>query len=261
MLKELWFHRKLIMQNGIKDLYIRYAGSTFGAIWNLLNPIAQISIYTIVFSNIMLAKIPGLTSTSSYAIYLCSGLLPWLSFSETISRCSFSIVENSTILKKLPIPEDVFVVQNGISVLISLFISMFLLLALLIFLGFVPNNSWLLIPLIIILMELFALGIGLFFAGIYVFFKDMEQLIGILLQIWMWITPIVYVKDILPISFQNVLIWNPLYFYIEALHECIVFGRFPSIYSFYIMSGISALSVIGGNYILQQLKPEIRDVL
>ncbi len=261
MFNKLWFHRNLIIRNGLRDLYIRYVGSFFGVLWNVLQPLSQILIFTIVFSKIMLAKIPGLSSASSYAIYLCAGLLPWLSFSETISRCAFSISENASILKKLPIPEEVFVVQNLISMIVSLFISMFLLILLMLFLGYNPSISWCVIPMILIMLELFALGIGIFFSGIYVFFKDIGQIINIFLQLWMWLTPIVYVKEILPGYFQKIFLLNPLYYFIEALQKCILYGRVPSVQRFLIMAGISLASVWAGSMMLQKLKEEIRDVI
>ncbi len=110
-LRVFWIYRLFIWRSAISDLRYRYAGSAMGIFWNVLIPLLQILILTVVFSQIMAVRLPGAGSTEVFAIYLCSGLLPWLGFSECVSRGTQSFLENATYLKKLPIPEQIFVAQ------------------------------------------------------------------------------------------------------------------------------------------------------
>jgi ABC-type polysaccharide/polyol phosphate export permease len=98
-----------------------------GVFWNVLIPLLQILILTIVFSQIMEVRLPGAGSAKAFAIYLCAGLLPWLGFSECVSRGTQSFLENATYLKKLPIPEQIFVAQSTVGGTLSVGISMVLL--------------------------------------------------------------------------------------------------------------------------------------
>lgn len=261
MIVGLLKHRKFIWKNALSDLRNRYAGSMLGILWNLFNPLAQILVYTFVFSKIMVARLPASTSHYAFAIYLCSGLLPWISFSETILRGTNSLLENSTYLKKLPIPEQIFVAQVTVSSSLSLGISMILLFLVNALLGGFTNINWLGLPLVLLLFQGLAYGLALALSCLNVFFRDTGQLVSILMQIWMWVTPIVYVKDILPVPFQKVLWINPLYVYVESFHRIVVFGKWPMLEQWAAMVGITTISIFIGGLLLHKLHMEIRDVL
>ncbi len=261
MFTALWKHRNFIYNNAINDLRQRYAGSMFGMLWNVFNPLAQILVYTFVFSQVMAARLPELNSNYAFAIYLCAGLLPWISFSETILRGSSSLLENSTYLKKLPIPEQIFVAQTTVSSTLSLGISMVLLFIINFLIGGQFGYGWLSLPLVLLLFQGLAFGIALTMSCLIVFFRDIGQLLGIIMQIWMWMTPIVYVKEILPTSFQKLMVFNPIYPYIEALHDVIVFGKLPEAEIWLYMVMITFVFLIIGTLTINKLRKEIRDVL
>jgi len=201
-----------------------------GVFWNVLIPLAQILIYTLVFSQIMKARLPGAGSTVVFAIYLCSGLLPWLGFSECVSRGTQSFLENANYLKKLPIPEQIFVAQNAVGGTLSIGISMSLLFVLTVVLKGEITRTWLAVPIVILLFQSFGFGLGLMLGSLNVFFRDIGQGLGILLQMWMWLTPIIYVKDILPTLFQELLVFNPAFPFIDSLQGIIVRGLWPTPY-------------------------------
>ena len=143
---------------------------------------------------------------------------PWLGFAECVSRGTQSFLENATYLKKLPIPEQIFVAQNAVGGTLSVGISMVILFFLNIVLKAPITWTWLAVPVVILLLQSFGFGLGLMLGSLNVFFRDIGQGLGILLQMWMWLTPIVYVKDILPALFQELLVFQP----------CISLHRFPS---------------------------------
>ncbi len=261
MIINLWRYKKFIYINAINDLKHRYAGSMMGVFWNVLNPLMQIFVFTLVFSQIMKIRLPEISSTTGFAIYLCSGMLPWIAFSECVTRGADSFIENANYLKKLPIPEQIFVAKTAMSGTLSLVISMLLLFIVIIFLGAKIGWSWLLVLLILILFQCLGFGLGLMLSSLNVFFRDIGQMLRIILMLWMWLTPIIYTRDIIPEKLAHIMNFNPAFPFIDALHMIIVYGDLPMPWEWAAML-FYALSVpIFGYLVLRKLRPEIRDVL
>ncbi len=256
-----WNYRLFIWRSAMSDLRHRYAGSSMGVFWNVLIPLAQILIYTLVFSQIMKIRLPGAGSTVVFAIYLCSGLLPWLGFSECVSQGTQSFLENANYLKKLPIPEQIFVAQNAVGGTLSVGISMSLLFVLTVVLQGAITWTWMAVPMVILLFQSFGFGLGLILGSLNVFFRDIGQGLGILLQMWMWLTPIVYVKEILPALFQKFLVFNPVFPFIDALQGIIVGGLWPAPWHWGLMTFWALTAPLAGYIILGKLRTEIRDVI
>jgi lipopolysaccharide transport system permease protein len=261
VIRVLYHHRKYIFQNAWGDLRYRYAGSSIGVIWNILIPLAQILVFTVIFTRIMEIKLPGLTSQFGFPLYLCSGFLPWIAFSECVSRGANSFLENAQYLKKMPIPEQVFVAQTAMSATMSLFISLVLLFLLALIMGSEPTWLWLLLPPVAILFQGFGFGLGLLLSSLNVFFRDIGQFLGILLQIWMWMTPIVYPETILPEVLRFLMKFNPAYPFVHAMREMFLYGRLPAGWMWWGMVGWAFGIPALGYIVLRKLRPEIRDVL
>jgi len=256
-----WMYRLFIWRSAISDLRYRYAGSAMGVFWNVLIPLMQILIFAVVFSQIMEVRLPRAGGTNAFAIYLCSGLLPWFGFSECVTRGTQSFLENASYLKKLPIPEQVFVAQNAVGATLSLGVSMSLLLILTIILRGELTWAWLVVPTVILLFQSFGFGLGLMLGSLNVFFRDIGQGLGTVLQMWMWLTPIVYVKEMLPALFQTLLVFNPAFPFIDSLQGIIVHGLWPGRWHWGLMTLWALMSPLAGYMILRKLKPEIRDVI
>jgi lipopolysaccharide transport system permease protein len=261
MIFSIWKYRKFIWKSAARDLWYRYAGSSIGFLWNVINPLCQIMIYTIVFSQLMVIRIPNLPSGFGFAIYLCSGLIPWLGFSETVSRCTNSFVENANYLRKLAIPEQVFVAQNAGSSFFSLMIGMALLVAICFILGHYPAWSWISLPLVLILLQGFGFGLGLLFGVLNAFFRDIGQVVNLFLQLWFWATPIVYTENILPESLKSWLFLNPAYPFIHSLQAIIVDQVWPAGNMWAAMILLAFVFPLLGYLLLRKLRPELRDVL
>jgi lipopolysaccharide transport system permease protein len=261
MIISIWNYRDFIWRSAWRDLRHRYAGSSMGFLWNVLNPLFQIVLYTLVFSQLMVIRLPGLPSAFGFAIYLCAGLIPWIGFSDTVSRCTNSFVENANYLRKLAIPEQVFVAQNAGSSFLSLLIGMTLLVAISSLLGHYPSWSWLCLPVVLILLQGFGFGLGLFLGVLNVFFRDISQGIGLFLQLWFWATPIVYTENILPAWLEKGLIFNPAYPFIHSLQTVIVDKAWPAGNLWAAMILLSLVLPLSGYLVLKKLRPELRDVL
>jgi ABC-type polysaccharide/polyol phosphate export permease len=257
----LWRYRSFILRNAASDIRYRYAGSAAGVLWHVINPLAQILIYTLVFSQLMAVRLPGSVTVGAFALYLCAGILPWTAFSDCVLRGANAFIENAAYLKKLPIPEQVFVAQNAVTATISLGVSMALLLLVTLGVGGVVSVAWVGVPVVLLLFQGFGFGLGLIFSTLNVFLRDIGQALVIGLQLWMWVTPIVYVEEILPLGLRALAPYNPAYPFIDALHRMVVAGAWPPLWEWPMMLAWAALTPIVGYLILRRLRPEIRDAI
>ena len=206
-------------------------------------------------------RLPGSLAVGAFALYLCAGILPWTAFSDCVLRGANAFIENAAYLKKLPIPEQVFVAQNALSATMSLAISMALLLLVSLAVGGVVGMPWLGVPVVLVLFQGFGFGLGLIGSTLNVFLRDIGQALVILLQLWMWITPIVYVEEILPAGLRALAPYNPAYAFIDALHRMVVLGTWPSAWEWPMMLAWAAVTPLIGYLVLRRLRPEIRDAI
>jgi len=257
----LWRYRSFILMNAASDIRYRYAGSAAGILWHVINPLAQILVYTLVFSHFMELRLPGSTAAGAFALYLCAGILPWMAFSDCVLRGANAFIDNATYLKKLPIPEQVFVAQSAMTATLSLGVSMALLFVVSLFTGGVVGTAWLGVPIVLVLLQGFGFGLGLIGSTLNVFLRDVGQALVILLQIWMWVTPIVYVEQILPPALRALAPYNPAYPFIDALHRMVVLGAWPPAWQWPLMLAWAALTPVVGYLVLRRLRPEIRDAI
>jgi len=249
MLPSLYQYRNFIWRNAMHDFRHRYAGSSMGALWNVMHPLAMIAIYAIVFTSIMSPRLPGTDSRFGYIIYLCSGIIPWTAFADCVSRGCSSLVLNASYLKKLPIPEPVFVAQEAVAAFVTAMISFVILFVFGLCVGMKPATTWLLVPLPVIALLALGFAIGMLLSTINVFFRDVQQWVGIVLQILMWTAPVVYVVDILPPQLQAVLKFHPLVPPLLAIRELFVYATWPPAWQWIAMLawpaafGVAALAV------------------
>jgi ABC-type polysaccharide/polyol phosphate export permease len=261
MIVNLWRYRLFIVRNALTDVRVQYAGSAAGVAWHVLTPLAQILIFTVVFSQVMPVRLGAGGVTDSFAVYLCAGLLPWAAFADCVTRGAGAFIENATYLKKLPIPEQVFVAKNAVAATIFLGVSMALLALITVLTGGRLTMAWLGVPAVLVLLQGFGFGLGLVFSTLNVFVRDVGHALTIGLQLWMWMTPIVWVETILSPQLQALLPLNPAYPFIDALHGMIVAGRWPPPADWVIMAAWAAGTSAAGYALLRRLRPEIRDAL
>lgn len=256
-------YRTFIRQRAVADLRHRYAGTSLGLVWNVLHPLAMIAIYSLIFSTLMPARLPGVPERFGYMLYLCSGFLPWLAFSECITRGTSAFLDNAAYLRKLPMPEQVFVAQTAASATLGLGISFSLLLVISLVLGHPPTLYWLLLPIPLILLQATGFALGLLLGTLNVFFRDVGQLLQIGLQILFWTVPIVWNPDSLhlPPWAQLALRWHPLVPLLDGIRSLFLFGRVPTAGDWALMFFWPAVLMGIASLAFHGLKREIRDLL
>lgn len=228
MISALWAYRGFVLGSVGREFQAKYRNSLLGVAWTLLNPLAMVIVYTVIFSKIMRARLPGTDSAFAYSIYLCSGVFAWGLFAEIAGRGQNVFLENANLIKKLSFPRlclPVIVVGNAVlnfGIIFSLLLLLVLLLT-----GHLPGLPLLgLIP-ILILQIAFSAGLGVTLGVLNVFFRDVGQFFTIMLQFWFWFTPIVYPIAIIPEQFRWVVLLNPMTPVIGAYQTVLVNGQWP----------------------------------
>jgi len=227
MFRALWAYRGFIAGNVKREFQSKYRNSLLGAAWNVLNPLSMIIIYTVIFSQVMRTKLPGVDGTFAYSIHLCAGVLTWGLFAEIVSRGQNTFIDNGNLLKKLNFPRlclPVIVVANG---LVNFAIIFGLFTAFLIATGNFPGLPFLALLPVLLVMVAFAIGLGITLGVLNVFFRDVGQFFGIFLNFWFWITPIVYPASILPERLRALMWLNPMATLVEACQTILVQGAWP----------------------------------
>jgi lipopolysaccharide transport system permease protein len=257
----LYRYRSFIWQHAVADLRHRYAGTGMGVVWNVLHPLSLIVVYAIVFGTIMpnrMSEVPGIWG---FTIYLCAGFFPWMAFSECVTRGATAFSGNAAYLKKLPVPEQVFVAQGVTASTLTLLISFTLYVAIALALGLRPDRYWLLIPIPIVLLQIVGFGIGLIVGTLNVFFTDVAQLLGIVLQVLFWLTPIIYQVGQIPKSFRFILYVSPATPAVEAVHSLLFKHTVPEAWNLIALAAWAIITTVCGYLLLGRLRGEIRDVL
>lgn len=241
MLRALWLYRGFILGSVRREIQGRYLGSLLGAAWVFIVPLAMIVVYTLVFSQVMHARLPGLDSSFAYSIYLCAGLLPWGLFSEIITRSQSVFIEHGNLIKKANFPKAclpaivVLASSFNFAVIFAIFL-IFLLLT-----GQFPGFIVLLILPVLLIQAALAVGLGILLGTLNVFFRDVGQASGVILQFWFWLTPIIYPISIIPEWARGWLMLNPLFHLTVYYQQILVFHRLPDMGG---VLGVGLLSLV-----------------
>jgi len=257
----LYRYRQYILQNAWHDLRIRYAGSGMGIVWNVLLPLLEVIIFTTVFSQIMSMRGSDFRASYGYILYLCSGLFPWFTFAGTVTRGGQSFHSNARYLTKLPIPEEIFVAKFTVVETFILVIYLVLLVVVGPILGQPLGWANLLLPVVGILFQLLGFGLALLLSSLTIFFRDISHVLSIIMRLWLWLTPIIYLESMLSPRVLAVFRWNPAFFYVKSFRELFLENQIPTWTTWSIMVAWAAGFILLGYFVLQKLRPEIRDVL
>lgn len=228
MLKALWAYRGFILGSVKREFQSKYRNSLLGAAWTVLNPLAMIVVYTVIFAQVMRAKLPGVDSTFAYSIYLCAGVLTWGMFAEITGRAQNTFLDNANLLKKLSFPRlclPVVVVANAglnFAIVFGLF-TLFLLVS-----GNFPGVAYFAVLPLLAILAAFAIGLGMTLGVLNVFFRDVGQFFGIVIQFWFWLTPVVYASSILPAGVQKIMSFNPMAPLMAGFQGALVSGQWPN---------------------------------
>ncbi len=214
-------YRFLIKQLVDRDFKAKYKRSVLGVFWSFLNPLLNMAVQYVVFSNLFKFDIPN------FPVYLLCGNVIFSYFSESCGMALTSIVGNASLITKVYVPKYIYPLTRILSSLINLLISMIPLIAVALISGLLPTPAYILALYVFVCLALFCLGMGLLLSAAMVFFRDIQFLWGVLTTIWMYLTPIFYPVSILPEGIKGIVEANPLYYYVTFVRTCIMDGVSP----------------------------------
>ena len=221
-LQGLYRYRALIKQLVLKDLKLKYRRSFLGYVWSVLNPLMVMVVMYLVFSRMFRFDVPN------YPAYLIIGQAVFNFMTEATNQAVFSITGNSALLKKVYVPKYVFTISKVSSSLVNLLFSLGAMVIVFIFSGVRFSLYMLCIPVVMLELYLFSLGLGLFLAQAAVFFRDIQYIYSVLTTAWMYATPIFYPVE----SINERLLWfikhfNPMYFYVGQFRDLVYYNTLP----------------------------------
>ncbi|MFE4105225.1 ABC transporter permease [Almyronema epifaneia] len=261
-----WTKLELLKTLVQREMEARYKGSILGNLWPLLNQLAQLFIYTYVFSIVLGVKLDlkGMPADNSFVfgLWLFSGLLLWITFSNGLTQASGSVIGQPNLVKKVVFPLTLLPL---VPVCVSFLESTFGLMVLITFVAFVNHTihpSLLLLPLIWLPQLLLTAGLGFLAAGLTVFIRDIPQTLGVVLNLWFYATPLIYPAELIPQPFQKLVFWlNPLAAIGELYRDVILIGSVSHWGEWFVATGVSCLIFLGGFWCYRKLRPAFADVL
>ena len=231
LLRSLWRNRQIITQMTRREVVGRYKGSVMGLAWSFFNPVFMLTVYTFVFSEIFKSRWSGIGgdgSKTQFAVVLFVGMIVLSLFSEVLNRAPGLILSNANYVKKVVFPLDILPVIAMGAALFHSCVSLVVLLA-----AFALFNSFLhwtviFIPLVLLPLVIFALGLSWMLASLGVFLRDVGQTVGIITTVLMFLSPVFYPVTAVPERFRPFIMANPLTFVIEQAREVLIWGHLPN---------------------------------
>jgi len=260
-LRTIFRNRRLIGSMARRDILARYRGSFGDIFWTILNPLILMATYFFVFGVVLRARTSADQSSTGFALYFLAGMLPWLAFSEAAGRSPQVIVEHRNFVKKLIFPIETLPVNHAVAGLVTeIFAIVIFLIALLAIRHSIPATAlWL--PAIMIPQILFTLGVCWFLAALGVFFRDLPQIMGFLLTLWFFITPICYPESSLPQAAMVILRKNPIFVLVHAYRSVLLDGRPPDPLPLVKLAAVSILAFLMGHAWFYKLRKSFADVI
>jgi len=244
-----------------RDFKERYVGTNLGQFWYILSPLVMIFIYTVIFSDFMKMKLNVIDSSYSYSIYLISGLFAWTSFSTILMRLNTIFFDKSHLIKKINIPIYTFMISIVLSEFILFIISIILAIGFLVIISHPVTFTFLWLIPIMIIQTLFALGVGVIFALFTPFFKDLKEVVPIIVQLWFWITPIIYLSDMIADKYPTLLKYNPFYHFLKIYQNIFLYSKAPTLKEIILISILTITTLILASYLYKKMVGEIKDII
>ena len=211
-LRELWAYKELLLVLVTRDIKVRYKQTVLGIAWAVIQPVTTMVIFSVIFGNF--AKIPS--DGYAYPVFVYAALLPWGLFSTSVSSSAASMVGSSHLVSKVYFPRILIPVSSVGAALVDFAISTLILLSLMLFFDVEITLRLLLLPGLIFILLLIALGVGIFLSALTVSYRDFRYVVPFMIQIWMYLTPVIYPVSLIPEKWQWLSYLNPMTGVIEA---------------------------------------------
>jgi lipopolysaccharide transport system permease protein len=220
-LTELWRFRELLYFLAWRDVKLRYKQAALGAAWAIIQPLFTMVIFTLFFG-----KLAGVPSNGiPYPIFTYCALVPWIYFSSTLSLAGNSLVSNSNLITKVYFPRVLLPAASAVSGLLDFAVGSGLLIVLMLYYRIRPSSALLFYPVCVVLMLILTVGVSMFMAALNVRYRDVKHTIPFLVQIWLFVTPVIYPSTMIPQRYRPLLALNPMSGVVEGFRACLFPGQ------------------------------------
>lgn len=253
--KELYNYRELLKTNIKKDVGGRYKHSFLGVIWSFLNPLLQIVVYAFVFQVVLKSNI------EHYAVYLCCGLIPWQYFALVVNRGNAVIVDNGGVIKKVYFPREILPISLVTSECVNFLISTIIIIGFVIFSGIGLSYSILWYFPVLLVQYILSVGVAFIVSSVTVYLRDLQHILGIIMQLLFYGTPIVYSMSSVPDVFKWIVKINPMSYILEAYRNIFYLKIRPSLKELSIPLIMGIILVIVGYMVFKKLEKRFAEEL
>ena len=252
----LFRYRLLIQSLVSRDLKARYRGSILGFFWSFINPLLLLLTYTVVFTIIMPTR--RSPNMEPYYLFFFCGILPWTFFSSALLESSGVLIAGGNLIKKVLFPAEVLPVVTVVSNLVHFLLGLPILLA---FLAFEGRLGWeaLLLPLPLLVQFVFTLGLALFISALTVHFRDLQNILGHVLHLWFFASPILYFYGDVQGGLRDVLRLNPMSHILVSYQQILFFGRFDHGKGLLLAGLVAILSFAAGGFLFDRLRDTLAE--
>src|SRR3990167_969402 len=249
------YYRDLIVELLKKEIKVRYKNNILGYAWSILNPLAQAMVFFVAFQFILKVKI------ENYVLFLILGLFPWQWFLNSVISSSVSMLANANLIKKTVFPREYIVYAGVLNDMVHFVLSLpVLILFLIVYHQQIYFPHFILFPVLVLVQLFIILGLSLLVASVNVFFRDLERLVAILLNMLFYATPIVYALEMIPAKLQFIIYLNPLALLIVNYRDIFLYG--DAHWKYFFLSAAYALGIFLFGYItFNRLKSRFAEVL
>jgi lipopolysaccharide transport system permease protein len=255
--REMWNYRELLYFLTKRDIKVRYKQTVLGGLWAIIQPAFTMIVFTLFFGR--LAKMPS--DGLPYPVFVYAGLLPWTYFANAVTASGNSLVGNANLITKVYFPRVVVPGSAALAGLLDFLVASMILAGLMVYYRFIPGPGVFLFPLLVALTFIGAVGVGLWLSALNVQYRDIRYAIPFLIQVWMFVSPVIYPVSLVPENFQWLLALNPMGGLIHAYRACLL-GHQPVDWA---LLGISALIIlalfVSGLYYFRRMEKFFADVI
>jgi lipopolysaccharide transport system permease protein len=251
----------LVAQLVRRDFEQRYVGSAAGWLWGIVHPVVQLGIWYFVFEVCLKMTLPLEAPTQNYPLYVMAGYLPWMLFQETVIRSAASLVDHANLITRTVFPSEVVAVSVFLSSLLHHLIGVALLMVAAFFWEGIATPGVLLLPLYMFFVGLLGVGIGWIASSLHVYLRDTGQVLNVVMQVWMWMTPIMISEDKIPEHLRFLIRWNPMSFVVDAYRLRLLTGHGPDLSQLATITAYSVAVFLAGGLFFRHLKRGFADVL
>lgn len=254
-LRELYEFRELLVVFTWRLVAVQYKQSVLGLGWAIINPLVTTIVFSVVFG--VLASIPS--DGKPYPLFVLSGLSLWQYFARAVSMGSTSLVSHSGILTKVYFPRLILPISGALAVLLDLGVTLLLLLLMMVFYGVAPGVEILAAPIFILLTVVLAIAVNLLLSALHALYRDIGFVIPFMLQIWMYVTPIIYPLSLVPEKWRWLPYLNPMTSLVEGIRWSMVGGPIPSPFGFATGMMMTAIALTCGLVLFRRLEEVVAD--